>query len=792
MPLPPPTQDGIVRMENAASGAEEYATITAYRNVWYDKGWRSPLDDPDYEGDPATEYPRSIAEMDAALELILGGGDIGYDVVLLCGQSNMSGRGTEIDLEHLDPIDPRIFQYGNSGEWENVISQAVEPLAMHDTPSGMGPGIVFARWYLHMVPQNRRVLLVPTAHGATGFFNSTLTWDPDAADNSNNLYENAIDQCTAALAAAGDNARLVAILWHQGENDAGETEEDYAEKLDELIAGFRDRLDAPTVPFIVGRMVPEGIALHSDRVPIDAAHISTPNRVAFSAVADAPAGHNKPDNDHFKASGQRLLGRAYFDAYRLALLRTVPVPVGAPPAQITGLTSGAPGHDSVSLTWNADEVATLYTVEYKESASPTWLEFSSTTSAFATVTGLDAETSYDFRVHASNAAGDGPVSATYTVTTDVTPPGTPGQVVGLAATAETTTTITLDWDDLVDADSYFVEYRVTGTTTWLGYDNVDTSTVVVGGLLDDLSYDFRVTGSGAGGAGTPSSTVAHSTDADGSWTELHAGAAGLRRHSLRLTRAAYAGDCIKVRRSSDDTTQDIGFDGQHLDVAALLTFVGVGSGYVHTWYDQSGNGRDWVNATAAEQPRIVNAGSLVRLANGRPAVEHMGGQYLVNAVAGMYAAGALTALCVLEAPSGVSGMRVVAEGRSTVSSPQYSIIASGTLSGRCQVNIRSNTGAAQLSQDGSLTVFDDTSHQVTILDSGSNYIQRVDGASSINQAYTRSATTLDRNAAGALVRNTVGSFFTGKLAEFVAIGSVLSGGDYAAAEDNQTAYWTTP
>ena len=93
-----------------------------------------------------------ISRAQTAEAAVLNPTDVGYDVILLAGQSNMSGRGAAYDLTRYDPIDPRIFQYGNSGTYANVISQAVEPLAMHDTPSGMGPGIVFARWYLGTIP----------------------------------------------------------------------------------------------------------------------------------------------------------------------------------------------------------------------------------------------------------------------------------------------------------------------------------------------------------------------------------------------------------------------------------------------------------------------------------------------------------------------------------------------------------------------------------------------------------------------------------------------------------------
>lgn len=80
-------------------------------------------------------------------------------------------------------------------------------------------------------------------------------------------------------------------------------------------------------------------------------------------------------------------------------------------------------------------------------------------------------------------------------------------------------------------------------------------------------------------------------------------------YSLRHRRTAYAGSCLRVRRSSDNTEQDIGFtaDG-FLDVAALLAFVGAGDGFARTWYDQSAAGNNIGQATAANQPRIAAAG----------------------------------------------------------------------------------------------------------------------------------------------------------------------------------------
>lgn len=243
--------------------------------------------------------------------------DVGYDVVVLAGQSNMSGRGGAYDATRYDPIDPRIQQYGTSGAFANLISQAVEPLAMIDTPTGMGPGIVFARWYARTIPVNRSVLLVPVALGGTAFESGTNRWKVTHTPIGNNLYETAITQTTAALAAAGSNARVVAALWLQGETDGDNnvTQNTYAADLDALINGLRTRLGVPGLPFIVGQMVPEYFSTGS-RTAINAAHLDTPNRVTRTAVALAPTASNNGDGNHFNAPGQRIIGKRMFDAYR--------------------------------------------------------------------------------------------------------------------------------------------------------------------------------------------------------------------------------------------------------------------------------------------------------------------------------------------------------------------------------------------------------------------------------------------------------------------------------------------
>lgn len=90
-------------------------------------------------------------------------------------------------------------------------------------------------------------------------------------------------------------------------------------------------------------------------------------------------------------------------------------------------------------------------------------------------------------------------------------------------------------------------------------------------------------------------------------------------YSLRKLRTAYTGSAIRVRRSSDNTEQNIGFSGVNLDTAALTTFCGAGNGFVTTWYDQSGNANNCVQSTAANQAQIVTSGSIVTQ-NGKPSL----------------------------------------------------------------------------------------------------------------------------------------------------------------------------
>lgn len=80
---------------------------------------------------------------------------------------------------------------------------------------------------------------------------------------------------------------------------------------------------------------------------------------------------------------------------------------------------------------------------------------------------------------------------------------------------------------------------------------------------------------------------------------------------LRKLRRTYKGACIRVRRASDNTEQDIGFVGDLLDTNALSTFCSGTEGYIRTWYDQSVNENEAGISTTSLQPQIYASGAIL-------------------------------------------------------------------------------------------------------------------------------------------------------------------------------------
>ena len=97
-------------------------------------------------------------------------------------------------------------------------------------------------------------------------------------------------------------------------------------------------------------------------------------------------------------------------------------------------------------------------------------------------------------------------------------------------------------------------------------------------------------------------------------------------YSLRKLRAAYSGPAIEARKTVGGVTSklDIGFVGNELDTASLLTFANGGDVFVAKWYDQSGNGNnDASQVSQSAQPQIVSSGSVIN-ENGKISIKFNG------------------------------------------------------------------------------------------------------------------------------------------------------------------------
>lgn len=248
-------------------------------------------------------------------------GAAGYDVVLLIGQSNMSGYGGYI-VPGFDTTDPRIQQFTGG----NTIELAVDPLKHPDAPFNVGrigPGMSFARAYLKDIAADRKILLVPAAFAGTGF--SDARWNP-----GNDLFETAVANTIAALSSAPGNC-MAAVLWSQGESDVGRMSSTaYRSALDQMIATLRSRLGSPEgVPFLLGQFSPDwtGPTPTADQQAILDVINGTPQRLPFTAVVSTTGLNSNVTQGlngaiHLDAASQRIYGQRYHDAITTAMANT--------------------------------------------------------------------------------------------------------------------------------------------------------------------------------------------------------------------------------------------------------------------------------------------------------------------------------------------------------------------------------------------------------------------------------------------------------------------------------------
>jgi hypothetical protein len=258
-------------------------------------------------------------------------------------------------------------------------------------------------------------------------------------------------------------------------------------------------------------------------------------------------------------------------------------------------------------------------------------------------------------------------------------------------------------------------------------------------------------------------------------------------YSLRKLRAAYTGAAIQVRRSNDNALQDIGFTAAgDLDESVLLAFVGSNSGFVVKWYDQSGNARDAVQATTANQPRIVNAG-VVEKVDGKPYCFFNGTSHrLINASSPVTSA--FTAISVARKTNANTIGHVISLANSVNNVPFIQLNRYGS-SGKWEFILRQDSSSSSdIISASANSYLNNTKYLLFNTSSGTAFNSHANSNNVLSVSYSVGAITLNTIAIGALGRGSPSEFFGGDISEAILYPSDQST-NRTAIETNINSYY---
>jgi CHAP domain/Fibronectin type III domain len=184
------------------------------------------------------------------------------------------------------------------------------------------------------------------------------------------------------------------------------------------------------------------------------------------------------------------------------------------PAAPTGLIAAADPTGTVNLSWIAPSGSGLTYTVYQRDVTVGQPHFSRVTQPITTsvsIGGFKTQHTYELRVTARNANGEGPPSAVRSLTVVIAPPPAP---TGLTATAGTDGTVSLSWSSVPYAWRYDA-FRRDVTAGQADFEPVNDPTpqdtsATVNGLMHAHEYEFVVT-AGHGGGDSPRSTAVRAT-----------------------------------------------------------------------------------------------------------------------------------------------------------------------------------------------------------------------------------------------------------------------------------------
>ena len=238
-----------------------------------------------------------------------------YDVFLVAGQSNtLNGCCRDPSIQKEDSL---IVQLGRFDNDNLKVIPAREPLAHHNAkPNRIGFAMTFAKLYKEKyLKEGRKVLLIPTGHGGTGFIDNH--WNP-----GDDLYEDALMRVNYVFDKY-PKSELKGILWQQGEKDVNQKSDHFRADLDTMIVEIREDIKVAdlSTPFLMGGMVPYWVD-QKKRREVQQRHIRKTSERHDNVWYVSPydpftikKDDNKDDEIHYDAKGQVELGNRYFKVY---------------------------------------------------------------------------------------------------------------------------------------------------------------------------------------------------------------------------------------------------------------------------------------------------------------------------------------------------------------------------------------------------------------------------------------------------------------------------------------------
>jgi fibronectin type 3 domain-containing protein len=302
-------------------------------------------------------------------------------------------------------------------------------------------------------------------------------------------------------------ARPDIVLMHFGTNDVWSSRSTatiltaYSKLVDQM------RASNPAMKILVAKIIPMAASACGTGCPERVVDLNNaiPGWAASRTTSQSPitvvdqwtgfsTSSDTYDGVHPNAAGDQKISDKWFPALTAALGGTTPQPLppGAPGTPtVSGVTAS-----SVGLTWAASS-GPVSTYEIERCQGSTCTNFSqvgvSTTTSFINNSGLTANTTYRYRVRATNSAGSSPYSGIANVTTT----GTTGCVPSnLAVSATTPSSISLTWSPPpapCNTAGYDV-FRVPGTSggTYVQIAQPTTTSYTDSGLASGSTFRYQV------------------------------------------------------------------------------------------------------------------------------------------------------------------------------------------------------------------------------------------------------------------------------------------------------------